>query len=210
MWLCSSVNSVCSIARPTHQLSLNPVKSIPVSGSTGSSPVGSIGASRRCAPGLSMPWPHRSRNGATNPTSGCFRSHRPGSRSSRRCGSGRSVTVISAIQPSPGSESRSSGASNVVHEPVVTMTTEGEASKSKSGGGLNWSGVINSRSRRVVGDEQVGGAATIPATFRRTSAGRPMVGKLEMPRCRRSTAWWCNAGIQIGGISWRSSASFAP
>ena len=32
MWLCSSVNSVWSIARPIHQLSVNPLKWRPVSG----------------------------------------------------------------------------------------------------------------------------------------------------------------------------------
>ena len=42
MWLCSSVNSVWSMARPIHQLSVNPLKSMPGVRVDGSSPVGSI------------------------------------------------------------------------------------------------------------------------------------------------------------------------
>ena len=36
--LCSLTNTVLSMARPTHQLRMKPVRSAPVSGSTGSSP----------------------------------------------------------------------------------------------------------------------------------------------------------------------------
>ena len=123
MWLCSSVNSVWSMARPIHQLSVNPLKWMPVSGSTGSSPVGSI---------LSLPPSRpqfrgvadRSRRSATRPTSGCSGWRRPAA-----------ASIPAAPGRAPSAEPSSSGDPSrrraraesrcrlrrgpLVHEPVV-------------------------------------------------------------------------------------------